>query len=229
MWGGYEPFSNRRARSRLRLLRVRHLEHVPADDLALVHHVVDLGQVLEIDGLEGGADEAAGEEVERLGRVLAVADVGALDAHHLDHRLEHGRADVGLGWQADDDDGAAGAHVLGRLLEGFLVDGDQEYGVWAEAVMGCGAHVFGDVAGRGEVDEGLWGISFCRLSFLGGVVLTSAPICSDMALFESPESMAMTRRPMALAYCWASAPRPPPAPTMATDCPGRAPDSFNPL
>lgn len=49
------------------------------------------------------------------------------------------------------------------------------------------------------------------------------------AAFSSPESIPMVWRPMALAYCMANEPRPPPEPTMATVWPGLAPDSFNPL
>ena len=58
----------------------------------------------------------------------------------------------------------------------------------------------------------------------------SAPSCSvHIFFFSAPVSIAMARRPIALAYWHASEPRPPPAPTIATNWPGFAPDSFKPL
>ena len=137
------------------LLHIRDLNHVPPRNLPLVHHLVDLGQILQRGGLERRLDEPAGEEVDRLGRVSPVPDVRALDGDHLDDGLEDGGFEEGAGGEADGDDGAAGPDVLGGLLEGFLVDGDEEDGVGAEVVGSGGLDVFDHVVGFGEVDEGL--------------------------------------------------------------------------
>ena len=118
-----------------------------------MHHLVDLWQVFEVDDLERRMNQASREEVDRLLAVLPVSDVRALDADHLEHRLEDGRLDLGARWQTDDDDGAPGSDVLGRLCEGLLVDGDEDDGVWAQAVLRRGADVLDDVGGLGEVDE----------------------------------------------------------------------------
>ena len=42
------------------LLCIGHLEHVPTGDLAGMHQLVHLVQLLELDGLEGGVDQATG-------------------------------------------------------------------------------------------------------------------------------------------------------------------------
>ena len=57
-------------------------------------------------------DETAAVEVERLGRVLAVADVRCSDGDHLDHGLEDGCAHVGAGWQTNEDDCSSWSYVL---------------------------------------------------------------------------------------------------------------------
>lgn len=79
-----------------------------------MHEVVDHLELAEADGLDRGLDETAAEEVQGLGRVLAVADVGSLDGDHLDDRLEDGCAEVGTGGETNADDGTAGTDVLGR-------------------------------------------------------------------------------------------------------------------
>lgn len=71
--------------------------------------------------------------------------------------------------------------------------------------------------------------SLTTLSDLEKSMKLSAPSLLVISFFSSPASMAMIRSPMALAYWQAREPNPPPAPTMATVCPGRAPDSFKPL
>jgi hypothetical protein len=130
------------------------VQDVSARDLARLHLVVDHLQLRQADDLEWGLDEAAREEVNRLCAVLAVTDVRALDADHLDDGLEDGRPEVRAGGQADADDGAARADVLCGLLERLLVDGDEDDGVRAEAVGGRGLHVCDDVLALHEVDKG---------------------------------------------------------------------------
>lgn len=140
------------------------VDNVAADDGALSHLVENALQLAEADGLEGGVDEAAGEEVERLLGVLPVADVAALDGDHADDALEDGGRDAGAGGQADADDDTAGADVVGGLLEGFLGYGEQDGGVGAQAV-GCGGlDVCDEVLGCEEVDvarsaQGLAGLA----------------------------------------------------------------------
>jgi hypothetical protein len=129
------------------------VQDVSASDLTLDHLVVDHLQLRKPHNLERRLDEASGEELNRLGAVLAVTDVRALDPHHLDDRLEHRRLQVRAGRQTDADDGAARADVLGRLLEGLLVDGNEDDGVGAQAVGRRGLHVCNDVLGRHEVDK----------------------------------------------------------------------------
>lgn len=129
------------------------INDVPPRNSPLVHEVIHHLQLAQPDRLEGRLDQAAAEEVERLGRVLAVAHVGTLDRDHLDDGLEDGGAQVGARGEADADYGAAGADVLCfflllvcawekegggddrtylcGLLEGFLVDGDEDDGVRA--------------------------------------------------------------------------------------------------
>jgi hypothetical protein len=130
------------------------VQDVSARDLARLHLVVDHLQLRQADDLERRLDEAAREKVNRLGAVLAVANIRALDADHLDDRLEDGRLEVRAGGQADADDGAARADVLCGLLERLLVDGDEDDGVRAEAVGRRGLHVCDDVLALYEVDKG---------------------------------------------------------------------------
>ena len=90
-------------------------------------------------------DQPPGEEVYGLFAVLPVANVAALDANHLEHRLEDGRLDLSTCWKSDDDNCTAGANVFSCLLEGLLGDCNQDDSMWAEAVLGGGTDVLGDV------------------------------------------------------------------------------------
>ena len=131
------------------------IDDVPASDFALVHHIVDLLQFAHANDFERRVDETAAEKVNGLARVLAVADIGSLDRLHANDRLEHRGAQVRAGRETDGDDGPAGSEVLGGLLEGLLVDGDQDDGVGPEAVLGGRLHVLDDVGRFGKVDEGV--------------------------------------------------------------------------
>ena len=77
-----------------------------------MHQVVHLLELGETDDLVRALDQTAAVEVERFGRVLAVADVAALDGDHLDDRFEDGSLEVGAGRQTDAYDCAARADVL---------------------------------------------------------------------------------------------------------------------
>jgi hypothetical protein len=118
-----------------------------------LHEVVNALKLAETDGLEWSLDEAAAEEVERLAGILTVADIGTLDRNHLDDRLEDGRAEVSAGRETDADDCTARTDVLGGLLEGFLVDGNEDDGVRTETVLGAGLYILDDVLAGHEVDE----------------------------------------------------------------------------
>lgn len=119
-----------------------------------MHEFVDVGQLAEADDLVRGIDEAASEKVNGLGSVLAVADVAALDGDHADDSLEHGGLEVGLGGQADADDGAVGANVLRSLLEGQFGDGEENDGFGAVAVGRGGLDIGDQVLAGGVVDIG---------------------------------------------------------------------------
>jgi hypothetical protein len=107
-----------------------------------VHLVVDHLELRKTNDLEGCLDHATSEEVNGLGAVLAVTDVRSLDADHLDDRLEDGGLEVSTSRQTDANDRSARADVLGSLLEGLLVDGDEDDSVGTKAV------------GRGLLDVG---------------------------------------------------------------------------
>lgn len=77
-----------------------------------MHQVIDLLQLTEPNDLERRLDDPTTEELNRLGAVLAVTDVAALDRHHLDDGLEDRGAQVGAGGEADADDCSAWADVL---------------------------------------------------------------------------------------------------------------------
>ena len=88
------------------------VEDVATSDLSLVHHVEDLGQLRETDGLEGSLDQALTVELDGFGGISAVADVGALDGDHSYDRLEDGSLEEGTCGQTDADDGTTRADVL---------------------------------------------------------------------------------------------------------------------
>jgi len=55
------------------------INNVTTDDSSLFHQIINLLQLAQPDCFEGRFDEAFGEELDRFGRVSAVADVGAFD------------------------------------------------------------------------------------------------------------------------------------------------------
>ena len=52
-----------------------HLEDVTTSDLACVHELVHLRELLEVDRLEGSMDQATSEERKSLLRILSIADI----------------------------------------------------------------------------------------------------------------------------------------------------------
>ena len=77
-----------------------------------MHEIVNLLQLGKTDRLEGSLDDATTEELQSLGRVLSVADVGTADRDHLDDGFEDGSAEVGACWETDADDCSSGTDVL---------------------------------------------------------------------------------------------------------------------
>ena len=139
---------------------------IATDNLAGVHELVDLGELAEADNLVGGLDEAAGEKVQGLGSVLAVADVAALDGDHADDGLKDRGLEVGLGGETNADDRAVGADVLGSLLEGLLADSQEDDGLRTVAVGGGGLDLTNEVLARHEVDIGRGAQGHCVVALL---------------------------------------------------------------
>jgi uncharacterized protein (DUF736 family) len=105
------------------------LDHISASNLARLHQIINLWELLEVDSLEGRLDLPASVEFNRLCAILPIAHVAALDANHPCHRLENGSLNLAAGWKANDDDAAARSHVLGSLLEGLLTGGNEDGGM----------------------------------------------------------------------------------------------------
>lgn len=131
------------------------VDDVATGDLASLHELVDLLELGETDGLEGDLDETLSEELDGLGGIGTVADVRSLDSDHADDSVEDGGGERGVGGKTDADDGTLGSDVLSSLLEGLLLDGDEEDTVGAETVSGGSLDIADDVLGLGEVDESL--------------------------------------------------------------------------
>lgn len=78
-----------------------------------------------------------------------------MDSDHLDDSLEDGCLQVGASGETNADDGTAWADVLGGLLEGLLVDGNEDDNVGTKTIGCCLLDVGDKVLARGEVDKGL--------------------------------------------------------------------------
>ena len=135
-----------------------------------MHELVHILQFAEADNLERSLDEALAEELDRLGGVLAVPDVRALDGDHADDRVKDGGLEVGVRGEADADDGSAAAHVLRRLLERLLGHGEADDGVGAQTIRCGGLDVGHHVLRGGEVDEGLGTELGAHFALLGAAV-----------------------------------------------------------
>lgn len=149
------------------------INNIPTNNSPCLHLVKYALQLAETNSLEGRVNEAPREEVDRLLGVGAVADVAALDGDHADDALEDGGGDAGAGGQADADDAAAGADVVGGLLEGLLGHGEEDGGVGAQAVGGGGLDVGDEVLGGEEVDVG------SGAQLLGGLALLLTTVDGD--------------------------------------------------
>lgn len=130
------------------------INHNPPRNRALLHPIIHALQFAHPHRLERTLNQPSLEEIQRLRRIEPVAHIRPLDRLHLDHGLEDGRFEVGVGGQADGDDGAAGTDVFGGLLERFLAHRDEEDGVRARAVLRGRLHVLDQVRGCGEIHKG---------------------------------------------------------------------------
>lgn len=130
------------------------VDDVATGNLASDHEVIDGLELTEADSLEGDLDEATLVEVNGLGGIGTVTDVGALDGDHADDSVEDGSREVGVGGETNAHHNTARADVLGSLLEGLLADGDEEDSVRAEAVAGGGLNLRDEVGRGGEVNIG---------------------------------------------------------------------------
>ena len=135
------------------LFRLRYLQNISSRNLALVHQLVDLWQLFQVHNLEWSMDQAPLEEVKSLCTVRSVTDIAGLDADHPCHRLEDWCLDLGIRWQTDNDDCATWSDILRCLLEGFLVDCDQDDCVWPKAFWGGGTDVLDDIGALCEINE----------------------------------------------------------------------------
>lgn len=63
-----------------------------------MHKIINLLELTETAGLVWGLDETSSEELNGLGRIGSVADVGTLDGDHLNDGLKNRCAEVGSSW-----------------------------------------------------------------------------------------------------------------------------------
>jgi hypothetical protein len=131
------------------------VQDISSSDLTLVHLVIHHLELGKADNLEWCLDQATSVEVNGLGGVLAVTNVGTLNPDHLDDRLENGGLQVGTSWETDADDSSAWSDVLSSLLEGLLVDSNENDSVGTKAIGSGLLDVSDDILARGKVDESL--------------------------------------------------------------------------
>ena len=65
------------------------IKNIASSNFSFLHELEDLSELRELPNLEGGVDEATGEEVDGFLSVEAVANVGSLDGNHSDDRREY--------------------------------------------------------------------------------------------------------------------------------------------
>lgn len=95
---------------------------------------------------------AVRRELQRLGRILTIADVRSLDPDRLEDGPERVGSQGRIG-KTNTDHGATRTEVVDRLLKGRLVRGDNDGGVWTETLRGV-LDLFDEVFGGGKVDKG---------------------------------------------------------------------------
>lgn len=76
-----------------------------------------------------------------------------LDPDHLDDGLEDWSLEVGTSGETNADDGSARSDVLSSLLEGLLVNSDEDDSVGTKAIRRGLLYIGNDVLGGGEVDK----------------------------------------------------------------------------
>jgi hypothetical protein len=123
--------------------------------LASLHELEDIVELRETDSLEGNLDEATAVEVDGLGSIGTVTDIGSLDLDHANNSVEDGSRELGTGGETNADNSTLRSDVLGSLLEGLLGGSDEKGSVRAKAIGSSSLDIGNNVLGLGEIDEGL--------------------------------------------------------------------------
>jgi hypothetical protein len=131
----------------------RSVQDIASSNFSFVHLIVNHLKLRKTDNLEGSMDQATAVEFDGLGAVLAVTHVRTLYPDHLDDRLEDWCLKVSTGGETNADDCAARADVFSSLLEGLLVNSDEDDGMRTKTVWRSLLHVGHHVLGGGKVDE----------------------------------------------------------------------------
>ena len=77
-----------------------------------MHQVVYFLELAQTYELVWGVDETTAEEIDGLGGVFAVSDVGTFDRLHASYGFEDGGTEVCTSWKTYGNDGTAGPDVL---------------------------------------------------------------------------------------------------------------------
>lgn len=76
-----------------------------------------------------------------------------LDPDHLDDGLEDGSPEVSTSGKTNADNGSTRSDVLSSLLEGLLVDSDEDDSVRTKTIGCCLLYIGNDVLGGSKIDE----------------------------------------------------------------------------
>lgn len=88
------------------------INNITTSNSTLVHQIINHLQLRKTDNLEGRFNNSTAVELQCLGGIASVSDVGSLDGDHLDDALEDRCAQVGACWETDADDCSAWSDVL---------------------------------------------------------------------------------------------------------------------
>ena len=119
------------------------------------HKLEHLRQLLQRNSLERSLDQATRVEVNGLNAILAVTDIAALDADHLDNGFENGGLQEYIGGKADGNNSTSRASVFDSLMERLFRNSKQEHSVSTQATGCSSLNISNKIARLGEVDVGL--------------------------------------------------------------------------
>jgi hypothetical protein len=120
---------------------------------ACLHLGKHLSELRQPDHLKRRLNKAARKEGHSLGRVLPVAYVRPLNAHHTYDRIKHGYTKLGPRRQRDKHHGSVGPDVRRRLLERPLLRRQQQDGVRTQPLGPARLlYLLDYVPARGKVD-----------------------------------------------------------------------------